>query len=313
MAVVNGNAWPRHPVQPHQYRLRLLNACDSRTLSLSAWAVDVASYPDKITSFAQLWDPAEANAVELPLYVIGTEHGLLPDGPAKILSRATPTGGSVAKFSCDIDGVSGVAYTTDTELNQGLLMQPGERYDVIIDFAGQEGKEIYIINTGKFVCLKVSDNIHEPLLILKPLSFPKKNVTAPSEPFKNFKVAPPPDDALWNTLGQIMKFDVSLPADEDVSTPVENLCFDSNPAGVPKFSDEEVAKNRQVFAKEEVTGPLIGAANDLGPLAAVLDNEYGNPEEGKGWAKPITENVPVDQVEEWEVINISGKCPTPLT
>ena len=128
-------------------------------------------------------------------------------------------------------------------------------------------------------------------------------------------MAPPPDDALWNTLGQIMKFDVSLPADEDVSTPVENLCFDSNPAGVPKFSDEEVAKNRQVFAKEEVTGLLVCATGDddcdpfgdLGPLAAVLDNEYGNFEEGKGWAKPITENVPVNQVEEWEVINISGK------
>ena len=172
MAVVNGNAWPRHPVQPHQYRLRLLNACDSRTLSLSAWAVDVASYPDKITSFAQLWDPAEANAVELPLYVIGTEHGLLPDGPAKILSRDTVAGdtvGSVIKYSCGVAEPKQV-----TELNQGLLMQPGERYDVIIDFAGQEGKEIYIINTGKFVCLKVSDNIHEPLLILKPLSFPKK-------------------------------------------------------------------------------------------------------------------------------------------
>ena len=166
MAVVNGNAWPRHPVQPHQYRLRLLNACDSRTLSLSAWAVPVGT---DVNSFVDVW-----KGDEIPIYVIGTEHGLLPDGPAKILSRATPTGGSVAKFSCDIDGVSSVAYTTDTELNQGLLMQPGERYDVIIDFAGQEGKEIYIINTGKFVCLKVSDNIHEPLLILKPLSFPKK-------------------------------------------------------------------------------------------------------------------------------------------
>ena len=187
MAVVNGNAWPRHPVQPHQYRLRLLNACDSRTLSLSAWAVDVSSYPNKITSFDQLWSQ-EANAVEVPLYVIGTEHGLLPDGPAKILSRDTATSsGSVTKFSCDADGVSSVAYTTDTELNQGLLMQPGERYDVIIDFAGQEGKEIYIINTGKFVCLKVSDNIHEPLLILKPLSFPKKKRNSTQRALQEFQ------------------------------------------------------------------------------------------------------------------------------
>ena len=92
----------------------------------------------------------------------------------------------------------------------------------------------------------------------------------------------------------------------DLSTPVEQLCFDVNPGGVPTFS--VVDKYRQVFTKEEVTD-----IDKLGPFAAVLDNEYGNPEEGKTWAMPITEVVKKDQVEEWEVINISGKCPTPLT
>ena len=160
VSVVNGYAWPVHPVQPYQYRLRLLNACDSRTLSLSAWAVD-ASYQQKITSFAQLWN--DAAAVEIPIYVIGTEQGLLPDGPAKILSRDNgATAGSVTKYNC------GVAEEPKqvTELNQGLLMQPGERYDAIIDFAGQKGNKVYIINTGKFVCLKyiVPDEIYDLLL-----------------------------------------------------------------------------------------------------------------------------------------------------
>ena len=53
---------------------------------------------------------------------------------------------------------------------------------------------------------------------------------------------------------------------------------------------------------------------DLGPFAAVLDNIRGDPEDGKTWSLPITENIPVDQVEEWEVINISGKylCTEPF-
>ena len=146
MSVVNGYAWPVHPVQPYQYRLRLLNACDSRTLSLSAWVVDDGAV---INSFEQLWAYQE-----IPIYVIGTEQGLLSGGPAKILSRDTDTVGStvgsVTKYSnCGADEAK-----TFTEPNQGLLMQPGERYDAIIDFADQEGNKVYIINTGKLVCLK---------------------------------------------------------------------------------------------------------------------------------------------------------------
>lgn len=117
--------------------------------------------------------------------------------------------------------------------------------------------------------------------------------------------------APWNTLGQLMRFDVELEEDlDDISTPVEGLCFSQDPGGVPKFDPEEdkIEETRKVYAKEEVT-----FEESLGPLAAVLDNECNrttNSEcelEGKTWSEPITENVAVDTIEEWDVINLSGK------
>jgi hypothetical protein len=102
-----------------------------------------------------------------------------------------------------------------------------------------------------------------------------------------------------------MRFDVELEEDsDDISTPVEELCFSQDPGGVPKF---EPAIARKVYAKEEVTDE-----ESLGPLAAVLDNECDStvPDcelEGKTWSMPITENVAVNKIEEWDVINLSGK------
>ena len=91
VAVVNGYAWPKHEVRPNRYRLRLLNACDSRTLSLSAWAwpADKAAPP---ASFDELF---QDGGEEVPIWVIGTEQSLLSGGPAKVQL------GSVEKYNCD--------------------------------------------------------------------------------------------------------------------------------------------------------------------------------------------------------------------
>ena len=139
-------------MRPNQYRLRLLNACDSRTLSLSAWAVPAGT---TVSDFVDLWDAGE----ELPIYIIGTEQGLLPSGPAKILSRVFIDGtndvrGTVTKFNCGIEDTN----IDLTAPHQGLLMQPGERYDAIIDFGDSEGKEVYLINTGKYIIVSFASS-----------------------------------------------------------------------------------------------------------------------------------------------------------
>jgi len=271
VAVVNGRAWPVHNVVRNRYRLRLLNACDSRFLSLSAWAVPPETAP---TSFADLFAAGE----ELPIWVLGTEQSLLPGGPAKILSTTDSKAnmpGSVTKFTCGNEEPS-----VATSPHEGLLMMPGERYDAMIDFSVtkekyENGFEVYLINTG------------------------------PNEPFKTFDLVDQDDNGNrvpFDTVGQLMKFNVAAREVRDDSTPPEKLCFDENPGGVAVFSSDDVKFHREVFLKEEVTvGP------DLGPFAAVLDNVYADAEEGKGWAKPITENIKLHHVEEWDVINISGK------
>jgi len=147
-------------------------------------------------------------------------------------------------------------------------VQPGERYDALIDFADFDQREVYLVNTG------------------------------PDEPFKTFELIYEENRADFDTLGQLLKFNVSLEEDTgDVSTPPNELCFDENPGGVAKF--DKVDTYRSVFLKEEVT-------DVLGPYAAVLDNIFGNPEEGKGFANAITENIQLNHVEEWDVVNLSA-------
>jgi spore coat protein A len=82
--LVNGVAWPNLDVERRQYRLRLLNGSDSRVYSLKI----------------------EQGANSVPMYVIGTELGML-NNPALVADR--------------------------------LTIAPGERYDVVVDFTGKTG------------------------------------------------------------------------------------------------------------------------------------------------------------------------------
>jgi FtsP/CotA-like multicopper oxidase with cupredoxin domain len=62
--VVNGVIWPKMDVEPRNYRLRLLNGCDSRFL-----AVQLFEVPPDATDFGSATGP-------LPFTVIGSDQGL---------------------------------------------------------------------------------------------------------------------------------------------------------------------------------------------------------------------------------------------
>jgi len=62
--VVNGKIWPKEEVEPRNYRLRLLNGCDSRFL-----AVRFRQVPADATDLANAGAP-------LPFWVIGSDQGL---------------------------------------------------------------------------------------------------------------------------------------------------------------------------------------------------------------------------------------------
>jgi FtsP/CotA-like multicopper oxidase with cupredoxin domain len=66
--VVNGKIWPKASVEPRQYRVRLLNACDSRFMRLRLkYIPDGASNPE-------VTDPAAG--LLLPFLVIGSDQSL---------------------------------------------------------------------------------------------------------------------------------------------------------------------------------------------------------------------------------------------
>jgi spore coat protein A len=90
--VVNGRTWPYLEVEPRKYRLRFLNGCNSRFL--------IVKFDHEGLMFNQ----------------IGSEGGLLPDGPV-VLDQ--------------------------------LLIAPAERADVIVDFSDfTPGEEIILLNQG---------------------------------------------------------------------------------------------------------------------------------------------------------------------
>jgi FtsP/CotA-like multicopper oxidase with cupredoxin domain len=62
--VVNGKIWPKMEVEPRNYRLRLLNGCDSRFLGVQFFEV-----PPGATDFTSVTGP-------LPFTVIGSDQGL---------------------------------------------------------------------------------------------------------------------------------------------------------------------------------------------------------------------------------------------
>jgi spore coat protein A len=64
--VVNGKIWPKENVEPRNYRMRLLNGCDSRFMVIQFVAVDPG-----------VTDPNHPSAsAPLPFWVIGSDQGL---------------------------------------------------------------------------------------------------------------------------------------------------------------------------------------------------------------------------------------------
>jgi FtsP/CotA-like multicopper oxidase with cupredoxin domain len=111
--VVNGKSWPYLSVAPRKYRFRVLNACNARFLNM--WLADLA------------------NNVNGPgIQVVGTDGGLL-DSPVVLdpnVSKPSPL-------------PSGTSPT-------GLFIAPSERFDIVIDFTGLEGKKFTLLNDAVY-------------------------------------------------------------------------------------------------------------------------------------------------------------------
>jgi spore coat protein A, manganese oxidase len=108
--VVNGKIWPKFEVEPRPYRLRFLNACDSRFLVVH---FQPTQYFDNTTDAET--NHYNSNLNPLTFMVVGADQGL---------SRRFTT-----------------SKTT-------LLIPPAGRFDVILDFTRHAGQRIVLRNTG---------------------------------------------------------------------------------------------------------------------------------------------------------------------
>ncbi len=272
--VVNGSTWPQLQVAPERYRLRFVNASDSRFLNLSLFTLK----------------PNGKKGTELPFYQIGSEQGLLPQVVQIETGFATPLVAGAPLPKNPSQKLKG------TFKEQGLLMGPAERPDVIVDFTGlPNGTIVRMFNTG------------------------------PDAPFGGFPDVPA-DPA---TTGQVMQFVVNStlanPAG-DPSTPPNLLALDPNPGGVAKLGASNATRDLALLEEESallcvtinattgaidlVPGSLpplcAGGGVPFAPKAAVLGVAGSAGGQVQLWDDPISTNPQVGNIETWEMWNWSA-------
>jgi FtsP/CotA-like multicopper oxidase with cupredoxin domain len=293
--VVNGTTWPVLDVAPQRYRLRLLNGCDSRMLNLALYTIPPGGGDPATLSNTQIVNNALAGQPgwqELPFYQIGAEQGFLPNvvKVATGFRAVLPGDGTdpplVADPACAVPGTCA-----------SLVMGNAERPDVIVDFTGlPEGTVVRMVNTG------------------------------PDEPFGGFPT-PPSDES---TTGQIMHFVVGpAPAEPDPSTAAANLVLNAEGPIGPASNTRALSLNEESSGQicvrvNAVTGaitrvvlttpqPLDAAAIEhlcaslqavpFGPREALVGTLPGGVPKPQLWSDPITQNVPLNATEEWEIYN----------
>ena len=289
--VVNGNTWPAMEVAQERYRLRFVNASDSRFMNLAMFEVK---------------SNGKLSTKEIPFYVIGNDQGLLPAVVRIDTGFATTlpgdgtdicTGGNgKPKATGAVPGCINAVPGTFAE--QALLMGPAERPDVIVDFSAlPDGTIVRMINT------------------------------APDAPFGGFPDVPA-DPA---TTGQVMQFVVNAALNNpngDPSTPAPALVLDANPGGMAKHGPSTVTQDLALLEEESallcvtvdaVTGvidldptsvpptcdPVLGSV-PFAPKAAVLGVNGSGGGTVQLWDDPISTNPAVGDIQTWEMWNWSA-------
>ena len=207
--LVNGVPWPKCEVEPRPYRLRLLNASDSRFYKLQL---------------------KRSNGLVLPFHQVGTELGLM-DGPVALSE---------------------------------LILAPGERADVVVNFAGLAQQTVIVTNSAN-------------------APFPGGTPTDPQ------------------STGKIMAFGVSLPLNPAVPPsilpaflrPVHGLLPPVVTAGVPR-------RKLMLFEGVDPFGRLQTMLGTVNPAAG---NPAGPAFGTFFYSDPVTELMTAGSTEIWELHN----------
>lgn len=235
--VVNAQLWPVLEVEPRKYRFRMLNASQARFLHLRLSDAP-ASWADR--------DPVAGTRIPnsvLPFTQIGAEGGFLP---------------------------------APVVLND-VLMGNAERADVIVDFKGMEGREIYLSNDA-----------------MTPFD--------PSEPPLDPDGADP-NPVLDGTntpavnVMQLMKFKVKSGAVTDTATIPTKLVSGKT------VSLSSVKVKRQITLVEQ---PYVVDGTDTGFNKVLVNNrEFVVLNAPTGGGGMITETPQIGTAEIWQFINMT--------
>ncbi len=140
--LVNGAPYPALKVAPRRYRFRILNASQARFYNLQLYVADGS--PDGITLQVAPESTEAGSLLLIPanppgprIIQIGNEGGFLP-APVVLNDPPLPLGYDLSRKFSD------PRYGTPSRYN--LLLAPGERADVLVDFRGFEGKGIILYN-----------------------------------------------------------------------------------------------------------------------------------------------------------------------
>jgi FtsP/CotA-like multicopper oxidase with cupredoxin domain len=272
--VVNGSTWPVYEVAPERYRLRFVNAADSRFLNLSLFTLKKNGNKDD----------------EIPFYQIGSDQSLLPQVVQIETGFATPlvTGAPLPKNpSQKIKG---------TFKEQALLIGPAERADVIVDFTGlPDGTIVRMFNDapdapfGGFPDVPADPDTTGQVMQFVINSTLANPAGDPSTPVNLLALDPNPGGVPRLGVSNATR-DLALLEEESallcVTVDAKTGVIDLVPGSLPPLC----AGGGVPFGPKEA---VLGVAGSLGGQVQL-------------WDDPIAQNPQVDATETWELWNWSA-------
>jgi spore coat protein A len=260
--IVNGVAYPYLDLEQRHYRFRILNGSQARFYNLQLY-------------YAKHNDPTEANlaAPGPDIVQIGTEGGFLP---APVLLNKPP-----AQIAFDPESGNAISYN--------LLLAPGERADIIINFSTvPSGSKLILYNDAP-----APFPGGDPLNDYSSITAGAQQGFGPNtRTLLQFRIGPrtgKADPATLNLLEQVAKL---------------KLAFNPLPFIPPLIKPLNV-KQRDLTLNEDFDefGRLIQL---LGTNMSIHQNTQGLTTFGRAYVDDVTENPKAGSTEIWRIFNLTG-------
>ncbi len=279
--LANGVVYPVAPVEPRRYRLRILNACQARFLNLQLYVDDGSSDGISLVRSTDAlgnlrFKPTNAKGPDFR--VLGTEGGFLPR-PVVVPSNV-PFGTSSANGGAT------------TLYGGSLFVAPAERWDLLVDFKGFEGKRIILYNDAP-APFPMGDDVND--------YFPG-NPNNPTQPNPGF----------GPNSRQILRFDVGTKVTQPGPlplriTPDTNLTEGNDPLLIPRPSSVTTPPPGVPVRRltlNEMSDPYGRLAQFLG--TDTINSDMPGMGFARGYMDPVTETPHAGDKEVWQIINLTG-------